>query len=357
MKILKKILKWVSYLVIFVITLFLILIVIPEKETVASIQVRNNTQFWNMKAGFKIAYHHLHSKKTDSIGKAPVVFLHGGPGGYVHSSIIKTLSELTELGHDVYLYDQRGSGLSDRLEKFTDITFKSHIDDLNEIIAQKINKGKVILIGQSFGCNIIANYSAKYPETIDRIIFSAPGQISPPLVIENKYIDLDSIYKVPDSLNFIEPYNFNKDVNNTAFKPKALTATTGALLFNKKLVSDKQMDRVLNTLASKFTAGMVCDKKNVLPEEGGGGFYAFMATNNDDEIDPIRDKIRSLKIPVIVLQGQCDYIPYSVAIEYVKLYQHSRYFFIENAGHEIWWEQPDKFINIIKSFLKENKSK
>ncbi|EZH71350.1 hypothetical protein ATO12_08145 [Aquimarina atlantica] len=353
MKVVKKILKWLGYLILLCITVFITLTLIPEKEIITAIKARDNTQFWNMEKGFKIAYHYLPSRKlyNSSENKAPVVFLHGGPGGYVHSSIIKTLDQLTELGHEVYLYDQRGSGLSDRLEKFTDVTFKSHVEDLNEIITQKINKGKVILIGQSFGCNIIVSYSSKYPKTIDRIVFSAPGQISPPLVVNKKYIDLDSIYKVPDSLNFIEPYNFNNDVNKVAFKPKALTATTGALLLDKKLVSDKQMDRVLNTLASKFTKGMVCDTKNVLPEEGGGGFYAFMATNNDDDIDPIREKIKKLKTPIIVLQGQCDYIPYSVAFEYVALYQNSQYFFIKNAGHEIWWEQPEEFIKIIKNFI------
>lgn len=53
----------------------------------------------------------------------------------------------------------------------------------------------------------------------------------------------------------------------------------------------------------------------------------------------------------MVIQGQCDYIPYSYAIEYAKLYPKGSYEFIENAGHIIIWEQEEKYINTIKTFL------
>jgi len=343
----KKILKWIGYILLTIAFIFMLLVVIPEKETVKPIQPREDTQYWTMSEGFNIAYTHLESN-ADAL-KTPIVFLHGGPGGYIHSSIINTLSELTDLGHDVYLYDQRGSGLSDRLEKYSDISFQYHINDLHEIISKKI-KRKVILMGQSFGSEIIAHYSAYYPKTVEKIIFSSPGTLAPHRIENNKYVDLNLLFKIPDSLKFIEPYSFVKDVDRVAFKPKAITLITGALLLDKKLISDQQADRILNTLASKFTRGMVCDEKNVLPEEGGGGLYAFIATNQGD-IPDVREKIRQLEIPIIVIQGQCDYIPFSSAYEYVALYKNSSYKFIENAGHEIWWEQKEKYLDEIKQFL------
>ncbi len=347
MRLFKKILKWIGYLLLAGISIFTLMVVIPEKETVKPIIPKEYTQYWTMDEGFKIAYTHVKST-ADSI-KTPLVFLHGGPGGYIHSSIINTLAELTHLGHDVYLYDQRGSGLSDRLERYSDISFQHHIDDLHEIISEKI-KGKVILMGQSFGSEIIAHYSSYYPETIEKIIFSSPGTLGPPRMQNNEYVDLATVYEIPDSLKFIAPYSFVKDVDRVAFKPKAIALITGALLFDKKLISDEQADRMLNTLASKFTRGMVCDEKNVLPEEGGGGLYAFIATNQGDFPD-VRAKIRQLEIPIIVIQGQCDYIPFSSAYEYVALYKNGSYKFIENAGHEIWWEQKEKYLAVIQKFL------
>ncbi len=348
MKQIKKIFKWIGITIAVILIIFLILLIIPEKETVQTIQPRETTEYWEMSEGFKIAYTHVQG--IDSLNKTPIVFLHGGPGGYIHSSIIETLSKLAEKGFDVYLYDQRGSGLSDRMEKYSDVNFQKHILDLHEILTNKIQSDKVILIGQSFGTNIISHYSVKHPEKIDKIVFSSPGSFKPHRQIERRYIRLDSLYPVPDSLHFIEPYDFNKDVDNMAIKPKAMVATVGALLFDKKLIPDKQMDRMLNTLASQFTKGMVCNPKNVLPEEGGGGLYAYIATNSGDYPE-IRHKIKNVKAPIMVIQGQCEYHSYGSAYEYVDLYPNSKYVFIENAGHEIWWEQREKYVEEIFKFL------
>lgn len=350
MRIIKKILKWIGIAIGIVFFLFIILLIVPEKETIQTISPRENTQYWKMKEGFQIAYTHV--KSVDSLNKPPVIFLHGGPGGYVHSSIIETLAELTKNGNDVYFYDQRGSGLSDRLPKYSDISFEKHLLDLHEIISEKIKAEKVILVGQSFGSNIISHYSVRHPNRIHKIVFSSPGTFKPYRQVNGQYVNIDSVYPAPDSFQFIEPYDFNKDVDNMALKPKAMVASVGALLLNKKLISDKQMDRMLNTLASQFTKGMVCDPKNVLPEEGGGGLYAYIATNSDDYPE-IRDKIQNVAAPILVLQGQCEYHSFGAAYEYVDLYPNGTYVLIEGAGHEIWWEQKERYIEVISRFIEE----
>ncbi|MDX1470777.1 MAG: alpha/beta hydrolase [Flavobacteriaceae bacterium] len=352
MKILRKILKWIGIVILSIVIAFLILLVIPEPVTVNPIKPRENTQYWEMDEGFKIAYTHLKSP-SNSNSKPPIIFLHGGPGGYIHSSIIQTMKDLNPLGYDVYLYDQRGSGLSDRMDKYSDVSFQKHLLDLNEIVEKKIGASKVILIGQSFGSVIIAHYAAIHPNNIEKLVLSSPGQLRPYLQIENNFVKIDSVYPTPDSLQFKEPYNFIKDVDNMALKPKAIVATMGALLFDKKLISDQQMDRMLNTLASQFTKGMVCNPEKVLPEEGGGGLYAYFATNSD-EYPEIRGKLKRIDAPVLVLQGQCEYHSFGVAYEYVDFLPNSHYRFIENAGHIIWWEQKEEYIETIKRFLLSN---
>ena len=352
MRLLANVLKWFGY--VLGALLFIFLIIIPEKEVVPAISPSEDTAYWAMSEGFNIAYRYLPAQ-ADSV-KAPVVYLHGGPGGYVHSSIVKTLSELTTVGYPVYLYDQRGSGLSDRLKKFSDISIEKHLSDLHEIIDEQIGTERVILMGQSFGTNLIAHYAARHPERVEKMILSSPGSLSPPRIEQGRYVRLDSIYATPDSLKFIEPLNPFTESNRAVFKPKAIVATTGALLFDKKLISDKQVDRILNTMASKFTKGMVCDVENVQPEEGGGGLYAYMATNNDNVPD-IREKMSAIEAPVLVLQGQCDYVGFASAYEYVDLYPNASYTFIENAGHEIWWEEKDAFLLNIINFLEAGSSR
>jgi pimeloyl-ACP methyl ester carboxylesterase len=112
------------------------------------------------------------------------------------------------------------------------------------------------------------------------------------------------------------------------------------------------MDRMLNTLASQFTKGMVCNPSKFLPEEGGGCLYAYIATNSDDYPE-IRHKIKEVKSPILVMQGQCEYHSFASGYEYVDLYPNSEYVFVENAGHVIWWEQKEKYLEEIKTFINE----
>ena len=348
MRIVKKVLKWIGIVIGVLLLIFIVLLVVPEKETIKPIQPRESTRYWDMNEGFRIAFTHLEG--IDSLDKTPVIFLHGGPGGHVHSSIIETLESLAKIGHDVYLYDQRGSGLSDRLDKFSDITFEKHLLDLHEIITQKIKAPEVIMIGQSFGCIIISHYSARYPQHVEKIVFGSPGAVRPRREENGIYVDLDSVYPAPDSLKFIEPYNYNQDVNKYSRKPKMMAAVIGAHFFDKKLISDKQMDRMLNSLITGVVQAVVCDPKNVLPEEGGAGLYAYIGTNSGD-YPKIRDKIKDVQSPILVLQGQCDFLSYAASYEYVDLYPNSQYIFIENAGHEIWWEQKEEYIKEIIDFI------
>jgi len=57
--------------------------------------------------------------------------------------------------------------------------------------------------------------------------------------------------------------------------------------------------------------------------------------------------------PVLVLQGSCDYIPYSDVYEYVALFPNARYQFIPDAGHIIWWDKPDAYRQQIEQFIAE----
>ena len=348
MKIIKKILKWTGLLLLACLLVFTVFVLLPVEKKVAPIQPRENTEYWEMNGGFRIAYTQHHN--TADTLKTPVVFLHGGPGGYIHSSIIRALKPLSHSGHDVYLYDQRGSGLSDRLPRITDVNFDHHLADLQEIVTEHIGTDKVILIGQSFGASIAAHYAAYYPDKVEKVILTSPGDLVPQFDSLGQYIDIMSRYPTPDTLEFKEVYSFVSDVNSTAIHPKAIVAGAGALLFDRKFIADSEMDALLNNLASRFTRGMVCDSSHVLPEEGGGGLYAYIGTNNDDMAD-VRHLLPQVKAPLLVMHGQCDFIPFAAAYEYVDLMPNGTYTFIPDAGHEIWWDREEVFTQTIIDFL------
>lgn len=133
-----------------------------------------NMQFWDLPSGSLIAY-----SKITANGVArttPIIYLHGGPGWVILESDIAFYGQFAQDGFDVYLYDQVGSGRSARLTELRQYTTERHVADL-EAIRQEIGAEQVILIGQSWGNTLAADYMAAYPEHVAKVIFSSPGAL------------------------------------------------------------------------------------------------------------------------------------------------------------------------------------
>lgn len=321
---------------------------VPVRPTIAPLRSRPGTAFWTMAGGHRIAY--LKVPAPGGASAPPIVFLHGGPGGYVHSSIVATLAPLAAAGHDLYFYDQAGSGLSDRLARPKDYSFLAHVADLDQILREELGAPQVILIGHSYGGMLAAEYVALHPERVERLVLSSPGELPPALFDrEGRWLN-ESKYPVPPDLRFVAPRSVATD-GLRFWGPRALAAMALATAFDVKLMGDAEADGVLNTLAARFTVGMVCDPANVLPEEGGAGFYAHGWSNWFGDLEDPRPLLAERRLPVLVLQGECDYIPYAATYEYVDLLPNARYVFVAGAGHLLWWDRPARYRREIAEFL------
>ncbi len=323
---------------------------IPVRPTVAPMRPRPDTAWWTMAKGYRIAYRKL-SAAAGATG-APIVYLHGGPGGYVHSSTVAALAPLAAAGHDLYFYDQVGSGLSDRLPRPKDYSYLGHVADLDEIVRRHLGAERVILIGHSYGGELATEYVALHPERVERLVLSSPGPLPPGLFDAEGHWLNAAKYPVPPTLRFVEPPDVKMD-GLRFWPPRALASMAVATLFDRKLMGDAEADGVLDTLASRFTAAGVCDPAKVAPEEGGSGFYAHGGSNWFGDLEDPRPALRKRPLPVLVLQGQCDFIPYAATYEYVDLFPNARYVFVEGAGHVIEWEQPERYRAAIARFLEE----
>jgi len=186
-----KILKVLKWIVLLFICIFFIKACIPSKQDTLSIKPRQSTKYWNLNTGSKIAYTFIEGKGNRK--PYPVIYLHGGPGGYVHSKVIEVLGQLSVDGFDVYLYDQIGCGLSSRLENVNEYTATRHQKDL-EAIVELLKVEKIILIGQSWGGALATLYTADNLNKVDKIILTCPGSVKP-------VFDSVEKLKAPDNLN------------------------------------------------------------------------------------------------------------------------------------------------------------
>lgn len=112
----------------------------------------------------------LHGRVAGAPEAPLVVVLHGEPGGY-HRSLL-ALEGLTET-HRVLFYDQRGSGLSERMSPDR-LGMRDHLADLDALIAAH-GGGPVALIGHSWGAMLATAYLGHQPEAVSHAVLIEPG--------------------------------------------------------------------------------------------------------------------------------------------------------------------------------------
>lgn len=338
----KKIFRYIKYVLLLCIAGFLFLIFFPNTYHVPQLKKRENTQYWNLTTGSKIAYTLISAKGVKNA--YPIIFLHGGPGGFISDRHIKMLTPLAELGYDIYLYDQIGSGHSDRLENIEEYTADRHKRDLEEIV-KKTGAEKVIVLGQSWGAILSTLFVADNPEKVEKLIVTGPGPIQP-------FRKELATIKAPDSLHLKEPLYSNREANEAVNNFRSRFVTTWAFISGTKLASDKEMDDFQTSLAEKSNKSTVCDTAKAPKAEGGEGFYSQIITVQSFSLLPDRRlDLKNCKFSVLVMKGQCDNQKWGATREYVDLFPNHQLAVIPNAGHFISVEQPVLYLNTIKDFL------
>ena len=64
-----------------------------------------------------------------------------------------------------------------------------------------------------------------------------------------------------------------------------------------------------------------------------------------------RALLRAVSVPTLVIHGEKDLLPVSVACEIVATLGNARLEVIPDAGHMPFWESPELFFTLIESFL------
>ena len=122
----------------------------------------------------------FHSETFGNPQNPVVVVVHGGPGWDYKSLLpLKALSD----EFFVVFYDQRGSGLSPRVDQEM-LTLESYIQDLNSIIDYYSIDKKVSLIGHSWGAMLVSAYIGKYPKKMSHAVLAEPGFLTTEMVKE-----------------------------------------------------------------------------------------------------------------------------------------------------------------------------
>ena len=262
----------------------------------------------------------------------------------ISDRLIELEGRFAEDGHDVYLYDQVGSGRSERLEDIAEYTPARHARDLAAIV-DAIGAEKVILIGQSWGAMLAILYIAEHPERVVRLIVTGPGPILP---VRFELMDV----KAPDSLHLRSPMYTNRQANGATATIRSRAMALCARWFGIKLASDKEADDFQTLLNGRLMRSTVCDTSRTWTVDGGGGYYAAeMTVNGFAATEDTRARLRGCTIPVLVMKGQCDNQPWGFTNEYLELFPDHQLVVVPGAGHSISLEREAEYVQAIRVFL------
>jgi pimeloyl-ACP methyl ester carboxylesterase len=115
--------------------------------------------------------------RGESVANPPLILLHGGPG-WSEMAFWRYFNAPLEKSFTTVYWDQRGAGKSfDRNVPRSSMTveqFISDLDDLVEVVCERLGKANVVIYGHSWGSALGVLYAARYPEKARRT--SAAGR-------------------------------------------------------------------------------------------------------------------------------------------------------------------------------------
>jgi pimeloyl-ACP methyl ester carboxylesterase len=299
-------------------------------------------QFWDLPTGSRIAY--VHAPATAEPRAEPIIFLHGGPGT-PGEGLPAVTPALTDAGYQVYAYDQLGAGRSTRLRDVTGYTVARHVADL-EAIRVRLRTERIVLIGQSWGASLAAQYLAAHPDHVRAVVFSGPGPLWPG-------IDPDGGAGDPWSRMTADQRRQRDDLLS---RPRiVLQALLQQVNPNAAhaFVGDDEADELLHRVAVLGKDATGCPDSPPAPVHGNHqGFYSNQGTVDDFARTPDpRPALRSVRVPALILRGECDFIPAATAEQYRATLAGSTLVTVAGAGHAVAGNQPGRYRDLLLDFL------
>lgn len=304
------------------------------------VQVPRTIQFDKSISFTEINGYKFHTEVFGRIEAPAVVVVHGGPGG--DYKYLKSLKQLSQ-SHRVIFYDQRGSGLSPRVNKAEDLTLEKNLDDLHLIIKHFSKNGKVRLIGHSWGGMLVVGYLSKYPEMVSQAVIVEPGMLDQESAkaFVKKMKALQSFSDLMTLIGYLSVYPFvKKEDGHEGY--------------------DYVMTKMLNQ--NKPGAPYQCEGQSMPPNIfKRGGYEAFnnmlkpIIDNPDLFTYDLTKYISEYVGDLMLISSECSFFGYEFQEKYhiQKLPKQTVHVKAENMGHNMLTLNPDWSIKTISKLFHE----
>lgn len=266
-----------------------------------------------------------------------IVLLHGGPG---HDSLyLKPFFDLNKHGYTVITYDQLGGGKSSSIIGHSELyTIDIYVKELANLI-QKLKIKNYDLLGHSWGGMLAQEYVLRMkPKNLNKLILFSS--------LSSSKIWSESNYKLAMSILKKEK---DKKILEEAYKSNNFF--------------DKKINKLcMNKIWKKFyrikdnTSPYKKDKHK--KKKGEIEIYEYMWGKNDLFSEgtlkdwDITSKIKNIKVPTLIIHGKYDQSTIEVNKAMLANIPNSKEVFLSNSGHGGYYNEYNKMLSAIASFLK-----
>jgi proline iminopeptidase len=258
------------------------------------------------------------------IGKGTaIIVLHGGPD-FDHSYLLPDMDRLSDSYRLIY-YDQRGRGRSAEGVRPEDVTLDSDIADL-EKVRQYFKLDSVVLLGHSWGTVLALEYALRYPQRVSRMILMNPAPASTDDFKQFRKERLERLGSDADRLNAMRASAAYQEGD-----PDAVAAYY-RILFKQGLNRPADLEKVIARLRGSFTREGVLKARAVEDR-----------LMSDSWLSPTYDllpKLKTLKIPTLVIYSDHDFIPAATAAHITQSIPNARLVTLKDCGHFSYLECP-----------------
>jgi proline iminopeptidase len=253
----------------------------------------------------------------------PIFAINGGPG-LSHAYMMQNdLWQRVAVHRLVVLYDQRGTGASKHVQPNAPQSMDAQVADL-EAIRDALSLDRIAVLGDSYGGMIAMAYAAAHPEHVARLILSDSG--------------------APSWKNLVHllPQVFPDREQQGEAAAKKLDADPEAAA-QAGLVNHMRMIFYSAEKRDAYVAHM-----------GDLGFVPAVgrAVQQSTENLDLSPKLGSFHFPTLVITGRYDMnVAPLTAWRMAQAIPGAQIVFFEKSGHLPAYEEPEKYLKVLETFL------
>jgi proline iminopeptidase len=280
----------------------------------------------------------FHAEAFGNPGNSAVIVVHGGPG-----ADYRYLLNLQALADDYYVvfYDQRGTGLSPRVDP-AELTMENTIADLDRIVEHYGGGEPVSIVGHSWGAMLASAYIGRHPEKVSRVALAEPGALT------------DEAYQA------LAPYLQRLDLPILATGTRAWFESLHVRGPDDQAAADHMWQTVMSAWNYAPWNGYNCPGAE-LPSDHAWRFSSASrniiasATDEEGKVDTsvLHEGLDRYPNPVLLMASECDtWIGAEHRARFhLDLFQDAELLMVPDAGHDMFLDNPEASLAAVRAYL------